>query len=73
MLVATRGSSVADPDLDSVGTDPFWSDPINFPDPNPTIKSHKNKKQDIRYIFFFIYIFIKCNQQILNKKTKKCE
>ena len=59
MLVATRGSSVADPDLDSVGTDPFWSDPdnINFPDPNPTIKSHKNKKQDIRYIFFHLHFY----------------
>ena len=38
--------SVADP----VGSEPFWSDPdlINCPDPDLTIKSHKQERNLIR-------------------------
>ena len=56
-----------DPDFDLVGSEPFWSDPdpINCPEPNPTIKRHKTRKKskklsiNVPNLFHFYKIEIK--------------
>ena len=60
-------TSVVDPDFDLVGSEPFWSDPdpINCPEPNPTIKRHKTRKKskklsiNVPNLFHFYKIEIK--------------
>ena len=61
--------SVEDPDPDR--SYPIISDIRYHILSDPTIKSNKTRKKSNNLnIYFLIYIFKKCNQQILNKKQK---
>ena len=56
--VNTLPTSVADPDLDPLGSEPFCRIRIrsNCPDPDPTLKSHKTYKKYNRLNRYRIFV-----------------